>query len=302
MAVFEYDEHGSAYDDPYGRQGAVLSQARRWVSIAGAASSLALVVGLAYWGYALAVRDVTGVPVMRAVAGAMRIAPADPGGEQALNQGLTVNAVVATGTSAKLADTVTLAPVPVDLQPLDVPVADPSAEARGDALPQDVAILAPQDDAPAPDLAPQAAPVLTQDSVDAAVAAALSQSPADAGISPALRPQPRPADLGTAALQPIASLAPAIVEKDSSAIPVGTLLAQFDAYPTPDLARAKFAQLQESFGGLMVGKAMVVQPVQINGRAAFRLRVEGLATEAEAQSFCAALQAKGTECVPLAQR
>ena len=52
----------------------------------------------------------------------------------------------------------------------------------------------------------------------------------------------------------------------------------------------------------VAGKAMVVQPAQINGRTAYRLRVEGVGSQAEAQSFCAALQAEGTECVPLAQR
>ena len=68
MAVFNYDEHGSAYRGAYGQRGLVLNEARRWVSIGGALSSVALVLGLAYWGYALAVRDVTGVPVMRALA------------------------------------------------------------------------------------------------------------------------------------------------------------------------------------------------------------------------------------------
>ena len=52
----------------------------------------------------------------------------------------------------------------------------------------------------------------------------------------------------------------------------------------------------------MAGKAMIVQQAQTNGRTIYRLRVDGMAGEADANSFCAALQAEGTECVPVAQR
>jgi hypothetical protein len=55
----------------------------RLVNGAGALTSLALVVGLGLWGYRLAVRDVQGIPVIRALAGAARVAPADPGGDLA---------------------------------------------------------------------------------------------------------------------------------------------------------------------------------------------------------------------------
>ena len=56
------------------------------------------------------------------------------------------------------------------------------------------------------------------------------------------------------------------------------------------------------FGGVMAGKSMVVQPVESNGRTIYRLRAYGLTSEDDARNFCAALQAEGTECVPVAQR
>ena len=317
MAVFNYDEHGSAYRDAYGRRGGVLDEARRWVSMGGAVSSVALVLGLAYWGYALAVRDVSGVPVMRAAVGAMRVAPADPGGEQMLNQGLTVNAIAAMGTTAKPADTVTLAPLAEDLQPDDVPVAVASAapqaaspvvvaSALSEGTAQAPAVAAPlvePADIEAPPVEP--ASVLAQDTVDAAVAAALAEASADPNaISPALRPKPRPADLGAAIVEVAAPVVtqPAIAEKDPSTIPVGTILAQFGAYESADLARAKFAELVDNFGGLMAGKDMVVLKAETTGRIIYRLRAYGLTSDADAKSFCAALQAEGTECVPVAQR
>jgi hypothetical protein len=302
MAVFNYDEHGSAYRGAYGQRGLVLNEARRWVSIGGALSSVALVLGLAYWGYALAVRDVTGVPVMRAASGAMRIAPADPGGEQALNQGLTVNAVAALGTSAKPADMVTLAPLSVVLQPDDLPVVPAEGAAPQSPVLANTEVFATAVEA----TAAEPAPLLTQDSVDAAVAAALAQGsgePAAGDANPPLRPMPRPVELGgTAVQQADTALASAVLEKDPSAIPAGTILAQFGAYETPELARAKFDDLLQSFSEVMAGKAMVVQQAQTNGRTIYRLRVDGMANEADATSFCAALQAEGTECVPVAQR
>ena len=308
MAVFNYDEHGSAYRGAYGQRSGVLGEARRWVSIGGAVSSVALVLGLAYWGYALAMRDVTGVPVMRAATGVMRIAPADPGGEQALNQGLTVNAVAALGTSAKSADTIMLAPMSVALQPDDLPVLPVESASPQDASTQTPAVEPSAISATAVEAtAVEPAPVLTQDSVDAAVAAALAEGSGTqtaSDTSPVLRPMPRPVDGGGATVQAddTAVAASGLLETDANAIPTGAILAQFDAYETEDLARAKFSDLQQRFGGVMAGKSMVVQPVESNGRTIYRLRAYGLTSEDDARNFCAALQAEGTECVPVAQR
>ena len=305
MAVFNYDEHGSAYRGAYGQRSGVLGEARRWVSIGGAISSVALVLGLGYWGYALAVRDVTGVPVMRAATGAMRIAPADPGGEQALNQGLTVNAVAALGTSAKSADTIMLAPMSVALQPDDLPVLPVESASPQDTSTQTPAVEPSAISATAVEAtAIEPAPVLTQDSVDAAVAAALAEGSGTqtaSDTSPVLRPMPRPVEGGGATVQ-ADDTAVAALETDANAIPTGAILAQFDAYETEDLARAKFSDLQQRFGGVMAGKSMVVQPVESNGRTIYRLRAYGLTSEDDARNFCAALQAEGTECVPVAQR
>ena len=67
----------------------------QWAFGLGAVVSLALVAGLGVWGYKLTVRDVSGVPVVRALEGPMRVLPTDPGGKLATHQGLAVNAVQA---------------------------------------------------------------------------------------------------------------------------------------------------------------------------------------------------------------
>ena len=77
-------------------------------NLAGAAVSLALIAGVGVWGYKLMVRDVSGVPVVRAASGEMRVRPEEPGGQLARHQGLAVNAIAADGVAAGPVDQVTL--------------------------------------------------------------------------------------------------------------------------------------------------------------------------------------------------
>ena len=75
-----------------------------WIGLAGAATSLTLVLGLGVWGYRLMMRDINGVPVIRALEGPMRVQPEDPGGERMAFQGLTVNEVAARGEAGEVGD------------------------------------------------------------------------------------------------------------------------------------------------------------------------------------------------------
>lgn len=98
------------------------------VNYAGAAVSLALVVGVSMWGYQLIVRDVSGIPVVRAAEGAMRVAPQNAGGEIADHAGLAVNEVVGQGEAAGPTDSLLLAPQREALADEDLRV-EPTAEA-----------------------------------------------------------------------------------------------------------------------------------------------------------------------------
>ncbi|MBO6898908.1 MAG: SPOR domain-containing protein [Shimia sp.] len=115
------------------------SNAALLVNRAGMFVSLALVVGTGVWGFQILSRDVSGVPVVRALEGPMRIQPEDPGGRQAGHQGLMVNQVAADGSAAGPADQVIVAPPPISLterdrvsgtpvvvQPTEAPSAVPS--------------------------------------------------------------------------------------------------------------------------------------------------------------------------------
>jgi hypothetical protein len=104
------------------------ARAGSMVNYLGAAVSLALIVGVAVWGYRIVVRDVTGVPVVRAMDGPMRQAPETPGGDIALNTGLSVNTIAAMGEAAPPEDRLVLAPPQLGLSEADLE-AQPMAEA-----------------------------------------------------------------------------------------------------------------------------------------------------------------------------
>ena len=112
----------------------------------GSLVSVGLVVGLAVWGYQLVARDVSGVPVIRAATGPMRVQPEDPGGRQAQNQGLSVNAIAAVGTAGKAPDQLILAPAPLDLTEDDAPVAPNTRQEDTASATRPAAAPAPQEE------------------------------------------------------------------------------------------------------------------------------------------------------------
>ena len=121
----------AVYDEAYAT-GRLADVAGRYTQYAGAAVSLSLMIGVAVWGTQTIMRDVSGVPVVRAAQGDMRVAPADPGGDVADHRGLAVNTVAGLGEAAAPEDTVTLAPRTVDLAAEDLDTS-PLAEATPQA-------------------------------------------------------------------------------------------------------------------------------------------------------------------------
>lgn len=106
-----------------------IAKARLAVWAVGGVASLALLAGIGAWGYKVVLREMFGPPVVVAEAGPMRMAPADPGGAVAPNQGLAVNAIPAAGNAAPPSDVLLLAPPGPGLAPEDMEVAQTMAEA-----------------------------------------------------------------------------------------------------------------------------------------------------------------------------
>jgi len=341
MADADYDFGGGfSPEDQTSRMGVKEARAsaklQRTVNLAGAVASLALVVGLGVWGYKLAVRDVNGVPVIKAMDGPMRTSPTDPGGEIADYQGLAVNDVAEAGAATPPPEKLVLAPKPMELAPEDASGLSASMQ------PGLAEVSAPTDLLTAnADLALAAAPVVesavpTEVAVDAALAEALGEIPQDPAADPAvalaadptldptpdgapdgaivasIRPKARPGsqpDAGpevagagtqTEAPAPADVIAmPAPKEVDPATLTPGTRLVQFGTFDTADEARAAWAALQGRFGELMAEKALVVQPAESGGRTFYRLRAQGFEGEDDARRFCSAFVAQAATCIPV---
>lgn len=331
---------GYQHSDSYDPQPALRSGSNQLVTltnVAGAVVSFALVIGIGIWGYKLVVRDVTGIPVVRAASGEMRVRPEDPGGRAAQHQGLSVNAVAAVGTAAAPADRLILAPRPIDL------------EAEDAVMPTDVVAIAPQA-APEPSVVDPLAQVAVVDAGE--VAAALETGNVDdlvaqltAGVAPlaplqdraqevvasvndavvaevtaaerqvaaildapGVRQSPRPrirpavrAAIVPASLTQDQTPAP-LADVDPTSVPAGTRLAQLGAFDSAEVARAQWDQLSVRFDAYLSDKQRIVQKATSGGRVFYRLRAMGFEDIADARRFCSALVAENADCIPVVTR
>lgn len=303
-------------------------------NMAGAAVSLALVIGIGVWGYKLLVRDVSGIPVVRAAAGEMRVRPAEPGGETASHQGLSVNAVAAVGSAEKPADRLILAPQPIDLTEEDrvMPAAMVAPAPQGETVatlapapaidPNEVAAALESGNvdalvaqltngvAPLSDLAedPQEVVAAVTETVVAEVTAAERQIAALAtapGVQQSKRPRKRPAVRAVvtpAALDTTVAAASGSDEVNAKSLPAGTRLAQLGAFDSPEVAREQWVQLSQRFDTYLNGKQRIVQKATSGGRVFYRLRAMGFEDIADARRFCAALVAANADCIPVVTR
>lgn len=301
-----------------------------FTNIAGAVVSLALVAGIGVWGYKLLVRDVTGIPVVRAIEGEMRVRPEEPGGELARHQGLSVNVVAAEGSAGRPAEQLRLAPRQMELQDEDQPVQVAMVAAKtqddvtqavardtdGDLIDASAAIRSGNVQDLVAQLTNGVAPLTgaSADPVDAAVAMALADTSVQPkvvkavlnapGVRNSLRPRRRPA--GAAVVTPAAvqsnPVAATSQEVDPAALPAGTRMAQLGAFDSPEVAREQWDRLQGRFGAYLEGKNRVVQKATSGGRVFYRLRAMGFDDIADARRFCSALVAENADCIPVVMR
>ncbi|MGR3795072.1 SPOR domain-containing protein [Vannielia sp. SX4] len=317
------------------------SAGAKLVSGAGAAMSLALIAGLAIWGYRITVRDVTGVPVVAALEGPMRIAPEEPGGEVADHTGYAVNDVAAEGEAADLPEQITLAPGPATLSEEDLPLAamvqrevEQAQVAPEEATPgteaQDGELVAPElavaanlpDDVDPNDPVAVALAMAGQLSEGAeplsGAAAEASTEAADPekaklanlpGVKRSLRPKVRPAGLKAPApseAEPEARRTTVVPEgaevAEDDQVPAGTRLVQLGAFESPEEAAQLWGRLAGQFDSLMLEKTRLIMEAESGGQTFYRLRAQGFADLSDARRFCAALVAEKAECIPVVAR
>lgn len=300
------------------------ARAQRLINMTGAATSLALVIGLCVWSYNLATRDTTHIPVVRALEGPMRIAPEDPGGEVTAHMGLAVNDVAASGVAANPSDKLVLAPRAAELHADDAPGLASALPPPQPVTLQDtrLAALAPApppavvEHAPLAEVVPDSLlPPRPETLPDAEALAALqpetapTEPPAEAevadpgnGLARSPRPQARPAAIVTTETPTDAPVTASYPQIDPATIAPGTRLVQLGAFDDASDARQAWEKLLAQFSELMAGKALVLETAKSGGRVFYRLRAQGFADEAEARRFCSALVAENAACIPVLTR
>ncbi|WP_192966951.1 SPOR domain-containing protein [Phycobacter azelaicus] len=337
--IYGADDYGydSVDELAEGRQG----RFGRLAAVLGAAASLALVVGISVWGYKLVMRDVSGVPVVRAVEGPMRIQPENPGGRPADHQGLAVNAVAATGTAEDPADRLVLAPQPIELTEDDRPLSElaqlaeqdraDQAEPVGGAVSErtmaayqsgEIDTLVAQltegveplealgDRGEQVKVEPVSAPVIVQPEplkpVEIAAVAAAPQPSAALlkapGVKISLRPNVRPARFTPAADPGALATTASVLEVSPDSLPAGTRLAQLGAYESAEVARAEWDRIYAQFEDYLADKKRVIQRAESGGRTFYRLRAMGFDGLSDARRFCSALVAGNADCIPVTTR
>ena len=311
MAEIDFD--GYDFREPR-ESGGWTAYVMNWI---GAGRSVALVLGLAFWGYQLTIRDVTDVPVIRAIDGPARVQPADPGGQLAQHQGLAVNNVQSDGTTEGPTPQVILAPAPLDLAAEDAI----RLGAPDEPTPEVQASLntGPIEEAPATgalelveDLAAGVQPLdETTEPAETRVALAIPArgfDPSSPGVKRSPRPVGKP-QLNISAVQQTAainaavnSVVQSIADIDPSEVAAGTRLVQLGAYDDRETAIAEWDKLAAKFSEYLDGKGRLIQEAESGGRTFYRLRAVGFDDLNASRRFCAVLVASSAACIPVLAR
>ncbi len=272
----------------------------------GAVMSLGLVVLAGAWTWGMMQRDVSGVPVVRALEGPMRVAPDSPGGQQAAFQGLAVNALAGAGATTEN-DVIVLAP-----QPLGLGQVAPAAPTESAAIEvaYDAGPVAPLLGFNNPNrLAVKASPRPRGRENGGAQFAAAAPAPFAAPVTapPALSTSndPQAADVLAASIaQSVAQdlAGPRGIDVDPASIGPGTRLVQLGAYDNPDEARRAWEALSRRFSPLLNDRGRVIEAAHSGGSVFYRLRAHGFTDERDARRFCAALVAEQIDCIPVLVR
>lgn len=284
-------ESDSSESAPLGATG-VVAVALRWI---GAVVSVSLVIGIIYWGFILGQRDATEVPVIRAMEGNARIVPDDPQGTQADNQGLAVNEVLAETTPSAVNTSTTLAPsaqtVTAEDESLSALEAVPNqSTSSGGPIVVDAATLLveinPAAVAPtAPDgmTMPIRRPdnFLQKDPISDAIEGLLQELVPEEGDTSFETPDlPRP-----------------VPKYGNPLLDLGAALIQLGAYNSLEDAGDVWTDYQNEHGDLLSNTQRYIEPIETGGRLLYRLRAAGFDDLDQTRAMCAALDARGVDCI-----
>ena len=281
-----------------------------WV---GAALSLSLLTGAIGWSYQLIVRDINQIPIVRAQLGPLRVAPDDPGGLTAANQGLSVTQL-AVNERPLLSDEIFLAPAAEVLSEENVALqiseenSSITNKEKFDTLEVstenslDLKILPEQN---ATGLASNNEAVLSTAAfspkkleIENAVSLALALTNEVNSSFNSLRPKIRPVVLNQTQTDNIAQ---SVANELVVTLPVGSAVVQLGAFESKSLAQIEWQRLEALLGSVLTSKNMVIQKAESGGKVFYRLRAFGFDDLSDARQFCSAVNDK-VACIPVVTR
>ena len=279
----------------------------------GAALSLFLLAGAIGWSYQLIVRDVNQIPIVRAQLGPLRVAPDNPGGLTAANQGLSVTQL-AVNEKPLLSNEIYLAPAAEILNEENLALkvkeeyesnkVDGAFEIKEvnaensmnlEALPDQKEVDSRSNDV---GVLSKAAFSQKKIEIENAVSLALSiTNEPDKSLS-RLRPKIRPVGFyrnGNITEDQIVSNEP------MPKLPIGSAVVQLGAFDSKSLAESEWQRFEKILGSILIPKKMVVQKAESGGKIFYRLRASGFSDISDARQFCTAISDK-VACIPVVTR
>ena len=279
----------------------------------GAALSLFLLAGAIGWSYQLIVRDVNQIPIVRAQLGPLRVAPDNPGGLTAANQGLSVTQL-AVNEKPLLSNEIYLAPAAEILNEENLALkvkeeyesnkVDGAFEIKEVNAENSMNLEALSDqkevDSRSNDVGVLSKAAFSQKKIEIenAVSLALSiTNEPDKSLS-WLRPKIRPVGFyrnGNITEDQIVSNEP------MPKLPIGSAVVQLGAFDSKSLAESEWQRFEKILGSILIPKKMVVQKAESGGKIFYRLRASGFSDISDARQFCTAISDK-VACIPVVTR
>ena len=279
----------------------------------GAALSFSLLAGAIGWSYQLIIRDINQIPIVRAQLGPLRVAPDDPGGLTAANQGLSVTQLPV-NEKPLLSNEIRLAPAAEILNEENLALkvkeeyesnkVDGAFEIKEvnaensmnlEALPDQKEVDSRSNDV---GVLSKAAFSQKKIEIENAVSLALSiTNEPDKSLS-WLRPKIRPVGFyrnGNITEDQIVSNEP------MPKLPIGSAVVQLGAFDSKSLAESEWQRFEKILGSILIPKKMVVQKAESGGKIFYRLRASGFSDISDARQFCTAISDK-VACIPVVTR
>jgi hypothetical protein len=275
----------------------------------GAVLSLSLLAGAIGWSYKLVVRDINQIPIVRAQLGPLRVAPDNPGGLTAANQGLSVTQI-AVNEKPLLSDEINLAPAAeilneetsasllreVDkLNQIDETYEIKEINAENTiSLDGSSGAMKGETASKTESLVAQVAFSQKKVEIENAVSLALSiTSEFDPSLT-SLRPKTRP--------RSVQQNRELIVSKEPmSKLPIGSAIVQLGAFDSKSLAESEWRRFEKLLGSILAPKQMIIQKAESGGKIFYRLRASGFNDISDARQFCTAISDK-VACIPVVTR